>query len=501
MKIKLLEGKNKEQTFNQYKQKIIDSSPFDWGDKTESFARALFDSLMMLDPTYNENSTTTGDFGIWILNQFLKDNFVVDGVMTEPPYANVYKVLQDFIEKKSNLQNKDINSYKTPKQLFDVLSQIELTDRQKERKIRKDIKDAKYIGSAGGFDIYIPETYQASCALGKGSGWCTADSRTARYYNYYKDEYGGDYYILISKDGKNKYQFHFESDQYSAAGTNEDINTPNEEVMIDINQFYQDHPELKKFFESIGKLVPSDLMKDALLKFFDQYNLIDYIDEEDEEESEFISSIISTEQFLNLIGSSIFYRNTKSKTRTWFQKSSDISLIKALAPIQSLLMDKIVPYLRYKLDEPSLDLTDDQQNHIYNIWKKIYDRYFINTLVPLFFDKESNWFIYVNEERIFIKLPFDYVISEIVSDSYFREQFQKALGSNSVPEMLKEMIGNSKSQVFSYALQYCKSRLISQCNKIGSSIEAFYNSEKCTDIFYDLIQDYIESEFGVLIPM
>ena len=336
----------------------------------------------------------------------------------------------------------------------------------------------------------------------KGSGWCTADSRTARYYNYYKDEYGGDYYILISKDGKNKYQFHFESDQYSAAGTNEDINTPNEEVMIDINQFYQDHPELKKFFESIGKLVPSDLMKDALLKFFDQYNLIDYIDdEEEEEESEFISSIISTEQFLNLIGSSIFSRHTKSKIRTWFQKSSDISLIKALEPIQSLLMDKIVPYLRYKLDEPSLDLTNDQQNHIYNIWKKIYDHYFINTLVPLFFDKESNWFIYVNEERIFIKLPFDYVISEIVSDSYFREQFQKALGSNSVSEMLKKMIGNSKSQVFSYALQYCKSRLISQCNKIGSSIEAFYNSEKCTDIFYDLIQDYIDSEFGVLIPM
>lgn len=500
MKIKLLEGKNLQQTFAQYRNKLEDSDtggPFENDDEAYQY----FISVLKQDPTYQEGFPTTGDFGIWLLNQEVKDNLSKFRI-NHHFEISIEDLLNDFILKKANLQNKDINSYKTPEDLYNVLQNTQLSVRQRERQIRKDIKGAKYIGSAGGFDIYIPETYEASCALGKGSGWCTADSRTDRYYNYYKDEYGGDYYILISKDGKNKYQFHFESEQYSAAGTNEDINTPNEEVMIDINQFYQDHPEVKEFFESIGKFLPSDLMKDALLKLFDQYNLIDYVDdEEEEEESEFISSIISTEQFLNLIGSSIFYRNTKSKIRTWFQKSSDISLIKALAPIQSLLMDKIVPYLRYKLDEPSLDLTNDQQNHIYNIWKKIYDRYFIDTLVPLFFDKESNWFIYVNEERIFIKLPFDYVISELVSDSYFREQFQKALGSNSVPETLKEMLGNSKSQVFSYALQHCKARLISQCNKIGSSIEAFYNSEKCTDIFYDLIQDYIESEFGVLIPM
>ena len=84
---------------------------------------------MLLDPTYNENSTTTGDFGIWILNQFIKDNLSIDGSMKEPPYAQINDVLQDFVQKKSNLKNKDINSYKTPRQLFDALSQIELTDR------------------------------------------------------------------------------------------------------------------------------------------------------------------------------------------------------------------------------------------------------------------------------------------------------------------------------------------------------------------------------------
>ena len=57
--------------------------------------------------------------------------------------------------------------------------------------------------------FFAPETYEASCALGKGSGWCTADSRSRKYFDYYKDNYGGDYYIAISKDGKWKYQFHF----------------------------------------------------------------------------------------------------------------------------------------------------------------------------------------------------------------------------------------------------------------------------------------------------
>ena len=163
---------------------------------------------------------------------------------TEP----VENLLNDFIEKKSNLRNKDINSYKTPNDLYQALVEVELSDRQKERKIRKDIRGAKKVGSTANFDIYVPETYEASCALGKGSGWCTADSRTREYYDEYLRQYGGRYYILISKDGKYRYQVHFESDQYSAAGTNPDIGTPNQEEMLDHDELFQQWPELDDFF-------------------------------------------------------------------------------------------------------------------------------------------------------------------------------------------------------------------------------------------------------------
>lgn len=257
-----LEGKNLDKTFDQYKDKL----PY----VEEEDNRDYFNKVMSWDPTYQEGGTTTGDFGIWILNQIVKRNIQEgDGYFeAEPEYGQwnfVGDLLNDFIEKKSNLEKKDINQYKTPTELYQVLKNVELSDRQKERKIRKDVKGAKKIGSTANFDIYIPETYEASCALGKGSGWCTADSRTRQYYDYYKDQYGGDYYIAISKDGKYKYQLHFESQQYSAAGTNPNINRPNDEKMLSLSELNEEQPELVEFFrEQIISQDPEVVLRQIL---------------------------------------------------------------------------------------------------------------------------------------------------------------------------------------------------------------------------------------------
>lgn len=253
----LIEGKNLEKTFDQYKSKLVNflrnDYPWESEEELEGRAESSFSFVMQLDPTYQEGGTTTGDFGIWLLNQYIKGNLDrygnydqdIEGFVQAEPVENL---LNDFIEKKSNLRNKDINSYKTPNDLYQALVEVELSDRQKERKIRKDIRGAKKVGSTANFDIYVPETYEASCALGKGSGWCTADSRTREYYDEYLRQYGGRYYILISKDGKYRYQVHFESDQYSAAGTNPDIGTPNQEEMLDHDELFQQWPELDDFF-------------------------------------------------------------------------------------------------------------------------------------------------------------------------------------------------------------------------------------------------------------
>ena len=239
----LTEGKNLQQTLDRYRDKFKKAyDPFETSDEE---ADKLMMSVISNDPTYQEGGTTTGDYGIWLLNQELKDNIQKFEATKD---ISITDLLNEFIEKKANLANKDLNSYKSPDELYKILSDVQLTDRQKERKLRKDISGAKHVGSTANFDIYIPETYEASCALGKGSGWCTADSRTRQYFDYYKDRYGGDYYIVISKDGKYKYQIHFESQQYSAAGTNPDINNPNEEEMLEYEDIILKWPELQEFF-------------------------------------------------------------------------------------------------------------------------------------------------------------------------------------------------------------------------------------------------------------
>lgn len=256
----LMEGKNLQQTLDRYRDKF--KKVYDPFETSDDEADKLMLSVIRKDPTYQSGGTTTGDYGIWLLNQELKDNIQKFEATKD---ISITDLLNEFIEKKANLANKDLNNYKSPDELYKMLSEVQLTDRQKERKLRKDISGAKHVGSTANFDIYIPETYEASCALGKGSGWCTADSRTRQYFDYYKDKYGGEYYIIISKDGKWKYQIHFESGQCSAAGTNPDINSPNDEETIEIEDLINRWPELE---DELAKLRansdPAVIIKDIL---------------------------------------------------------------------------------------------------------------------------------------------------------------------------------------------------------------------------------------------
>ena len=60
--------------------------------------------------------------------------------------------------------------------------------------------------------VIIPKSYDASCYWGNGTRWCTATREDDRWYETYSSQ--GPLYILIDKQTKEKYQFHFESEQY-----------------------------------------------------------------------------------------------------------------------------------------------------------------------------------------------------------------------------------------------------------------------------------------------
>lgn len=108
------------------------------------------------------------------------------------------------------------------------------------------------------WEIWIPKTYAASCKLGQGTTWCTASTESDHYYKSYKEEYGGEYYIIINKqDPAEKYQFHFESKQFM----------DRDDFDIDFADFELAAPGVIKYFESKGYFeVPQfvELDQDAL---------------------------------------------------------------------------------------------------------------------------------------------------------------------------------------------------------------------------------------------
>lgn len=174
-----------------------------------------FMNLIELDPTYKKGSTSAGKYARWILG--LADKNKLDSL------GHVKDLLTRFESEKKNLINKDIMKYKSVEEVENVLNSaenhVELTDRQKERRLRSDLSDAELVAEDADWEVWIPHSHAASCTLGKGTSWCTAHSGSDFYYNYYsKDD---DLIIFINKhDPKEKYQYHNKTDSFMNADDN-----------------------------------------------------------------------------------------------------------------------------------------------------------------------------------------------------------------------------------------------------------------------------------------
>ena len=135
------------------------------------------------------------------------------------------KYLDIFKRRKKEYKIQDINQIKTPQQLQDFIkTSVELSNQeeqnpsaQKGMSKTEKFKDLK-IGDVEGFSVYmIPkdreDLYPTSCELGSGTEWCTAAGNYEGYFkSYIKD---GPLFIFIDNTNpKNKYQVHFESEQF-----------------------------------------------------------------------------------------------------------------------------------------------------------------------------------------------------------------------------------------------------------------------------------------------
>ncbi len=232
-----------------------------------------FNELIALDPTFTNNDSL-GTYGKWILNTYKKDpkNF---------NKGHVRDVLEMFISKKNNLEHKDINYYKSLEDLDATLIATEEA-KQSESKRKREISKTKVEDNATkvfedeNYEIWIPNTYEASCKLGRNARWCTATTESDYHYNKYTSQ--GPLYIILDKNDPNaKYQFHFEKREF-----NDIYNDP-----IDIYNFLVNNPAIVDYFDSIGKI-------DEFVENIAEYGLVDndswYAQDLDKEIKAFLQS-------------------------------------------------------------------------------------------------------------------------------------------------------------------------------------------------------------------
>ena len=168
-----------------------------------------FWQIVKADPTWNEQSPQKmGKYGKWLLNQFKQGKLKLE---------DLYKYkesLEAFHKFNRQLEKRDINAYGDGNQLYDAVKQfIDNPDQASSKSdgIRRIKQDAEKVYEDNEWLIVVPKTDEAAKYYGKGTRWCTAADYD-NMFNYYNQD--GPLYINIRKSDDEKFQFHFESEQF-----------------------------------------------------------------------------------------------------------------------------------------------------------------------------------------------------------------------------------------------------------------------------------------------
>lgn len=119
---------------------------------------------------------------------------------TSSRMENVHELVRwlksfDLLSKKGKIKEKDINKYKSPEELAQVIEQgeegAEITPGAAKKQATKIYEDSKYL-------IIQPKSEAASCLYGKGTRWCIA-AKSENYWETYTIEEGYSFLFIIDK--------------------------------------------------------------------------------------------------------------------------------------------------------------------------------------------------------------------------------------------------------------------------------------------------------------
>ena len=223
--------------------------------------------LMMSDPTTKQDLESgeqeikkVGAYSQWIIKQWMGLQQKADEVyaygsnewgvkleqLQEQFMEDLYKTtedLQKFHRFKSQIaqEKRDINKIVSVDELYELTKQFSL-EQATTTKAERVLQDAEMVYDGPNWEILIPKTKEASCHYGANTRWCTAGSSN-NYFDHYSKQ-GPLYIITNKKDPTDKYQFHFESNQFM----------DKEDRTVPLSPFLNARPDLKEYFKEMFKV-------------------------------------------------------------------------------------------------------------------------------------------------------------------------------------------------------------------------------------------------------
>ena len=241
MKIReLLREYNEQRLINDFGNKLLAKAKLDTSaPKTDNISE-LIQQIKSLDPTPNK------EFTFWLTLNYANNriNRFEDIPSRAIPNLEKFKSLLRKPNLNPPLPVRDINQIKGLSELekiVDSYSPKEAISNNQQTNIEEQnfykTDEAELLYNDNQIKVIMPRTKEASCFFGKGTKWCTAATNNNMF-----SKYKTGLYIIIIKGTNEKYQFHFESNQFM----------DNADEPVDVNRLTEKYPVLYKIFHEIA---------------------------------------------------------------------------------------------------------------------------------------------------------------------------------------------------------------------------------------------------------
>ena len=204
-----------------------------------------------IDPSPNNRYTQ------WIANQYIKRMI---------KWEDLYKVtniLSDFDRVKKHLDKKDINQYKSYRDLGKAVTDVQPEKSKKQQRQEIKTEGAEKVADGPKSTIIRLKTEEAACYYGKGTKWCTAADEADNMFDAYNKD--GPLYVVLGKDGR-KFQYHPASGQFM----------DEQDDPVDPYHIYNKYPEMKQLWTE------EEIDESSFIGILNQ--TVDYMKELDEDE-------------------------------------------------------------------------------------------------------------------------------------------------------------------------------------------------------------------------